>query len=160
MGSQHGLHNTRWVLIEIGSRGRGVDHCNIYRINPEKRRQRPLLADPKKRTQQLRNVGAAAIKMLRRHRRADSLWLGGPPSGDRTVGGERTRNGLSHRRRSRLSLAGYSNCGVSVNAVDGACSRIDLGQGVRSSGARGFRLTCGQRDVRGSAAFSLEEGVR
>ena len=31
------LHNTGWLQIEIGSRGRGVDHCNIYRINPEKR---------------------------------------------------------------------------------------------------------------------------
>jgi hypothetical protein len=44
------LHNTGWAVIQIGSRGRGWDHCNVYRINPEKRTPCSLMERPKKRT--------------------------------------------------------------------------------------------------------------
>jgi hypothetical protein len=44
------LHNTGWAVIEVGSKGRGEDHCNVYRINPEKRTPSVLLKRPKKRT--------------------------------------------------------------------------------------------------------------
>ena len=43
------LHNTGWAVIELGSQGRGKDHCNRYLINPEKRTPCTLLAGPKKR---------------------------------------------------------------------------------------------------------------
>jgi hypothetical protein len=44
------LHNSGWVVVEFGSKGRGRKHCNVYRINPEKRTQCTVLAVLKKRT--------------------------------------------------------------------------------------------------------------
>jgi hypothetical protein len=56
------LHNTGWAVIQIGSRGRGLDHCNVYRINPVKRTPSALLEMPKKRTR-----GALFQQLLKEH---------------------------------------------------------------------------------------------
>ena len=43
------------------------------------------------------DVGPGAIEVPRQYRHADGRWRGGPPSRDRPVGDERTRNGCSCR---------------------------------------------------------------
>jgi hypothetical protein len=44
------LHNSGWAVIEIGSKGRGEKHCNVYKMNPEKRTPCTVLAGRVKRT--------------------------------------------------------------------------------------------------------------
>lgn len=63
------LHNIGWVVIEIGSKGRGEDHCNVYRINPEKRTPSALLKRPENRRRGaiLERAGKSNLLRLKSH---------------------------------------------------------------------------------------------
>jgi hypothetical protein len=63
------LHNIGWAVIEIGSKGRGKDHCNVYRINPEKRTPYALLKRPENRRRGaiLERAGKSNLLRLKSH---------------------------------------------------------------------------------------------
>jgi hypothetical protein len=47
------LQATGWIDVAYGSKGRGEAHCNVYRINPEKRTPCAVLAAPENRTREI-----------------------------------------------------------------------------------------------------------
>jgi hypothetical protein len=63
------LHNVGWAVIEIGSKGRGEDHCNVYRINSEKRTPSALLKRSENRTRGaiLERAGKSNLLRLKSH---------------------------------------------------------------------------------------------